>query len=308
MRILVTGAAGFIGSEFIIQLTANENYKITVIDSLTYAGRLENLAEVKHKIKFEKVDIRNRESLEEIFKNSNFDRVVHFAAESHVDNSILSPAKFISTNVLGTHNLLEAAREYSVKKFLYVSTDEVYGSIDSGSFVESDNYNPSSPYSASKAAAEMLVMAYGKTFGINFNISRCSNNYGPRQHREKLIPCFIDLLKNSKPVKLYGTGLNVRDWIYVDDHCEALYRILISGVDKQIYNISTSEELSNLEITEILVKEMGVSRDLIQYVEDRPGHDFRYSISSEKIFVDLGFLPKVTFEEGIKKTLNWYLR
>lgn len=306
MRILVTGGAGFIGSNFVNYLS-DKNHEILILDSLTYAADVNNLTKLDTMhYKLVIGDICDKNILKSVFPQ--IDYVVHFAAESHVDNSILSPDKFISTNVLGTHNLLEAAREYSVKKFLYVSTDEVYGSIDSGSFVESDNYNPSSPYSASKAAAEMLVMAYGKTFGINFNISRCSNNYGPRQHREKLIPCFIDLLKNSKPVKLYGTGLNVRDWIYVDDHCEALYRILISGVDKQIYNISTSEELSNLEITEILVRAMGVSRDLIQYVEDRPGHDFRYSISSEKIFADLGFLPKVTFEEGIKKTLSWYLR
>lgn len=306
MRILVTGGAGFIGSNFVNYLSG-KNHHLIILDSLTYAADVKNLTELDtmHN-KLVIGDICDKNILKSVFPQ--IDYVIHFAAESHVDNSILSPDKFISTNVLGTHNLLEAAREYSVKKFLYVSTDEVYGSIDSGSFVESDNYNPSSPYSASKAAAEMLVMAYGKTFGINFNISRCSNNYGPRQHREKLIPCFIDLLKNSKPVKLYGTGLNVRDWIYVDDHCEALYRILKSGVDKQIYNISSSEELSNLEITEILVKAMGVSRDLIQYVEDRPGHDFRYSISSEKIFADLEFLPKVTFEEGIKKTLSWYLR
>lgn len=306
MRILVTGGAGFIGSNFVNYLSG-KNHDLIILDSLTYAADVKNLTELDAKqYKLVIGDICDKKILKSIFPQIDF--VVHFAAESHVDNSILSPDKFVSTNILGTYNLLEAAREHSVKKFLYVSTDEVYGSIDSGTFVESDNYNPSSPYSASKAAAEMLVMAFGKTFGINFNISRCSNNYGPRQHKEKLIPCFIDLLKNSKPVKLYGTGLNVRDWIYVDDHCEALYRILKNGVDKQIYNISSSEELSNLEITEILVNAMGVSRDLIQYVEDRPGHDFRYSISSEKIFADLGFLPKVTFEEGIKKTLSWYLR
>jgi dTDP-glucose 4,6-dehydratase len=306
MRILVTGGAGFIGSNFVKYLSG-KTHDLLILDSLTYAADVKNLNELDpNHYKLVIGDICDKKILKSIFPQ--IDYVVHFAAESHVDNSILSPDKFISTNVLGTHNLLEAAREHSIKKFLYVSTDEVYGSIDSGTFVESDNYNPSSPYSASKAAAEMLVMAYGKTFGLNFNISRCSNNYGPRQHREKLIPCFIDLLQNSKPVKLYGTGLNIRDWIYVDDHCEALYRILKNGADKQIYNISSSEELSNLEITEILVNAMGVSRDLIQYVKDRPGHDFRYSISSEKIFTDLGFLPKVTFEEGIKKTLSWYLR
>jgi dTDP-glucose 4,6-dehydratase len=306
MRILVTGGAGFIGSNFVNYLSG-KNHELIILDSLTYAANIKNLNGLQAKdYKLVVGDICDKRLLKSIF--SEIDYVVHFAAESHVDNSILAPDKFITTNIVGTHNLLEATREHSIKKFLYVSTDEVYGSIDLGSFVESDNYNPSSPYSASKAAAEMLVLAYGKTFGINFNISRCSNNYGPRQHKEKLIPCFIDLLKNSKPVKLYGTGLNVRDWIYVDDHCEALYTILKNGVDKQIYNISSSQELSNLEITEILVNTMGVSRDLIQYVEDRPGHDFRYSISSEKILAELGFSPKVSFEEGIQKTLNWYLR
>jgi dTDP-glucose 4,6-dehydratase len=280
---------------------------LIILDSLTYAADVKNLSEIDDRLyKLVIGDICDKNILRTIFPHIEY--VVHFAAESHVDNSILFPEKFISTNILGTHNLLEAAREHSIKKFLYVSTDEVYGSIDSGSFIESDNYNPSSPYSASKAAGEMLVMAYGNTFGLNYNISRCSNNYGPRQHKEKLIPCFIDLLKNSKPVRLYGDGLNVRDWIYVDDHCEALFRILQHGLDQQVYNISSSEELSNLEITELLVTAMGVSRDLIQYVEDRPGHDFRYSISSKKIFADLGFSPKVTFEEGIQTTLKWYLR
>jgi len=306
MRILVTGGAGFIGSNFVNYLS-NKNHDLIILDSLTYAADVKNLSEIDDRLyKLVIGDICDKNILRTIFPHIEY--VVHFAAESHVDNSILFPEKFISTNILGTHNLLEAAREYSIKKFLYVSTDEVYGSIDSGSFIESDNYSPSSPYSASKAAGEMLVMAYGKTFGLNYNISRCSNNYGPRQHKEKLIPCFIDLLKNSKPVRLYGDGLNVRDWIYVDDHCEALYRILQNGLNQQVYNVSSSEELSNLEITELLVTAMGVSRDLIQYVEDRPGHDFRYSISSKKIFADLGFSPKVTFEEGIQKTLKWYLR
>jgi len=306
MRILVTGGAGFIGSNFVNYLS-NKNHDLIILDSLTYAADVKNLSEIDDRLyKLVIGDICDKNILRTIFPHIEY--VVHFAAESHVDNSILFPEKFISTNILGTHNLLEAAREYSIKKFLYVSTDEVYGSIDSGSFIESDNYSPSSPYSASKAAGEMLVMAYGKTFGLNYNISRCSNNYGPRQHKEKLIPCFIDLLKNSKPVRLYGDGLNVRDWIYVDDHCEALYRILQNGLNQQVYNVSSSEELSNLEITELLVTAMGVSRDLIQYVEDRPGHDFRYSISSKKIFADLGFSPKVTFEEGIQATLKWYLR
>jgi dTDP-glucose 4,6-dehydratase len=307
MYILVTGGVGFIGSNFIHYLLKLnlDNIKIIVLDNLTYAADLRNLDGLD-KNSYELIigDICDKELISKLFPK--IDYVVHFAAESHVDNSITSPDKFITTNVVGTHVLLDAAIKYDVKKFLYVSTDEIYGSILTGSFNETHNYNPSSPYSASKAAGELLTVAYGTTFNLNYNISRCSNNYGPRQNKEKLIPHFIDLLQNSKPVTIYGNGSNIRDWIYVEDHCEAIYTILISGVNRQIYNISSSEEFSNIEITEKLLKLMGLDKNLIDFVEDRLGHDFRYSISARKIKNDLGFIAKTNFGDGIRKTLDWY--
>lgn len=307
MYILVTGGVGFIGSNFIHYLLKLnlDNIKIIVLDNLTYAADLRNLDGLdKNSYELIVGDICDKELISKLF--SRIDYVVHFAAESHVDNSITSPDKFITTNVIGTHVLLDAAIKYDIKKFLYVSTDEIYGSILTGSFNETHNYNPSSPYSASKAAGELLTVAYGTTFNLNYNISRCSNNYGPRQNKEKLIPHFIDLLQNSKPVTLYGNGSNIRDWIYVEDHCEAIYTILISGVNRQIYNISSSEEFSNIEITEKLLKLMGLDKNLIDFVEDRLGHDFRYSISASKIKNDLGFIAKTNFGDGIRKTLDWY--
>lgn len=307
MYILVTGGVGFIGSNFIHYLLKLnlDNIKIIVLDNLTYAADLRNLDGLD-KNSYELIigDICDKELISKLF--SRIDYVVHFAAESHVDNSITSPDKFITTNVIGTHVLLDAAIKYDIKKFLYVSTDEIYGSILTGSFNETHNYNPSSPYSASKAAGELLTVAYGTTFNLNYNISRCSNNYGPRQNKEKLIPHFIDLLQNSKPVTIYGNGSNIRDWIYVEDHCEAIYTILISGVNRQIYNISSSEEFSNIEITEKLLKLMGLDKNLIDFVDDRLGHDFRYSISASKIKNDLGFIAKTNFGDGIRKTLDWY--
>ena len=309
MNILVTGGAGFIGSNFVHYLVGLrlKNLKIFVLDSLTYASSLANLEGIDNEIVEIIIgDICDKELVEKVLAKVNY--VIHFAAESHVDNSIKSPSKFVSTNVLGTQVLLDAVRKNSIEKFLFVSTDEIYGSIKSGSFVESDNYNPSSPYSASKAAGEMLVLSYGTTYGIKYNISRCSNNYGPRQHHEKLIPHFIELLKKSNPVTLYGDGLNIRDWIYVEDHCVALFKILLTGAAGAVYNVSSSEEFSNLEITKHLLSLMGLSESLINFVEDRPGHDFRYSISNEKIKIDLGFTPKTHFNVGIKKTVDWFMK
>jgi dTDP-glucose 4,6-dehydratase len=307
MRILVTGGVGFIGSNFIHYLVGLDlkNVEIIILDKLTYAADLRNLDGLKEN-SFELVvgDICDKELVSRIFPGTDY--VIHFAAESHVDNSIASPDEFITTNIIGTQILLDSAKMYGIKKFLYISTDEIYGSILEGSFVENDNFNPSSPYSASKAAGELLVISYGTTFGINYNISRCSNNYGPRQNKEKLIPHFIDMLQNLKPVPLYGNGLNIRDWIYVEDHCEAIYRILMSGGSSQIYNVSGSEELSNIEVTEKLLGLMGLDKNMINYVEDRPGHDFRYSISADKIKNELGFIAKTNFNEGIRKTLEWY--
>jgi dTDP-glucose 4,6-dehydratase len=307
MRILVTGGVGFIGSNFIHYLVGLDlkNVEIIILDKLTYAADLRNLDGLEEN-SYELVvgDICDKELVSRIFPGTDY--VIHFAAESHVDNSIASPDEFITTNIIGTQILLDSAKMYGIKKFLYISTDEIYGSILEGSFVENDNFNPSSPYSASKAAGELLVISYGTTFGINYNISRCSNNYGPRQNKEKLIPHFIDMLQNLKPVPLYGNGLNVRDWIYVEDHCEAIYKILMYGENSQIYNVSGSEELSNIEVTEKLLGLMGLDKNMINYVEDRPGHDFRYSISADKIKNDLGFIAKTNFNDGIRKTLEWY--
>jgi dTDP-glucose 4,6-dehydratase len=267
MRILVTGGVGFIGSNFIHYLVGLDlkNVEIIVLDKLTYAADLRNLDGLEEN-SFELVvgDICDKELVSRIFPGTDY--VIHFAAESHVDNSIASPDEFITTNIIGTQILLDSAKMYGIKKFLYISTDEIYGSILEGSFVENDNFNPSSPYSASKAAGELLVISYGTTFGINYNISRCSNNYGPRQNKEKLIPHFIDMLQNLKPVPLYGNGLNIRDWIYVEDHCEAIYKILMSGENSQIYNVSGSEELSNIEVTEKLLGLMGLDKNMINYV------------------------------------------
>lgn len=307
MRILVTGGVGFIGSNFIHYLVGLnlKNIEIVILDKLTYAANLRNLDGLNEN-SYELIigDICDKELVAKIFPGTDY--VVHFAAESHVDNSITSPDKFITTNIIGTQILLDSARKNGVKKFLYISTDEIYGSIVEGSFVETDNFNPSSPYSASKAAGELLVLSYGTTFGLKYNISRCSNNYGPRQNNEKLIPHFIDMLQNLKPVPLYGNGLNVRDWIYVEDHCEAIYKILMTGENRQIYNVSSSEELSNIDVTEKLLKSMGLNKDMIDYVEDRLGHDFRYSISANKIKNDLGFTTKTNFGDGLQKTLEWY--
>jgi len=307
MRILVTGGVGFIGSNFVHYLVGLDlkDVEIIILDKLTYAADLRNLDGLEEN-SYELVvgDICDKELVSRIFPGTDY--VIHFAAESHVDNSIASSDEFITTNIIGTQILLDSAKMYGIKKFLYISTDEIYGSILEGSFAENDNFNPSSPYSASKAAGELLVISYGTTFGINYNISRCSNNYGPRQNKEKLIPHFIDMLQNLKPVSLYGNGLNVRDWIYVEDHCEAIYKILVSGENSQIYNVSGSEELSNIEVTEKLLELMGFDKNMINYVEDRPGHDFRYSISADKIKNDLGFIAKTNFNDGIRKTLEWY--
>lgn len=307
MRILVTGGVGFIGSNFIHYLVGLnlKNVEIIILDKLTYAADLNNLDGLDEN-SYELIvgDICDKELISRIFPGTDY--LIHFAAESHVDNSITSPDKFITTNIIGTQILLDSAKMYGVKKFLYISTDEIYGSILEGSFTETANFNPSSPYSASKAAGELLVISYGTTFDINYNISRCSNNYGPRQNKEKLIPHFIDMLQNLKPVPLYGNGLNVRDWIYVEDHCEAIYKILMSGENSQIYNVSSSVELSNIEVTEKLLELMGLEKHMINYVEDRLGHDFRYSISADKIKNELGFIAKTNFNDGIRKTLEWY--
>lgn len=287
------------------------------VDCLTYAGKLENLSEQASSASnpltgpryfFEKVDIRDLVALEEVFTRHMPTDVIHFAAESHVDNSIKNPKLFTETNVIWTQNLLDLYRKYGLKRFHQISTDEVYGDIpDSGFFLESTPLNPSSPYSASKAAADMLVQAYGRTFKIDYVITRCSNNYGPNQDNEKLIPRFIDLLQNNKSVTVYWDWSNIRDWLFVEDHCDAIREVFTKAQSGGIYNIWWNNEYSNLEITKILLKEMWKDESLIGFVADRPGHDKRYAIDASKIKNELWWEPKVRFDDGIKKTIEFYL-
>jgi dTDP-glucose 4,6-dehydratase len=312
MRILVTGAAGFIGSNFIeLALTTQfpEIEHVIALDKLTYAGKLSNLDKVKSKPNFEfvKGDICDPVLINDL--TPNVDAILNFAAESHVDRSIVSSTEFIHTNVLGTQVLLESARHNNIKKFIQISTDEVYGSIPEGSWDENAPVQPNSPYSASKAAADLLVNAYHATYGLNVNITRCSNNFGPRQDEEKLIPNVIGKIYRGQKVELYGDGLNVRDWIHVHDHCRAIYLVLEKGISGEIYNIGGGVEITNLllvqKILNLTVKK-GKEDNLIEFVEDRLGHDRRYSIDSEKI-QSLGFIPHFDFEAYLDETVSWYL-
>jgi dTDP-glucose 4,6-dehydratase len=310
MKILVTGGAGFIGSNFIKYMLKEYNdYKIINLDKLTYAGNLENLKDVENNpnYTFVKGDIADREVVEKIFSDG-IDYVVNFAAESHVDRSIEDPAIFLKTNILGTQVLLDAAKKYGVKKFLQVSTDEVYGSLgETGYFTEQTPLSPNSPYSASKASADLLVKAYHHTYGIPVNITRCSNNYGPYQFPEKLIPLMIINALHDKELPVYGDGLNVRDWLYVEDHCRAIDLVLHKGRIGEIYNIGGNNERTNIEIVKIILRELNKPETLIKYVKDRPGHDRRYAIDSSKIQQELGWKPIYDFGEGMQKTIKWYL-
>lgn len=309
MKILVTGGAGFIGSCFVRHmLKKHPDYKIVNLDCLTYAGNIENLDDIKnnHNYTFVKANICDKQKVDEIV--SDIDCIVNFAAESHVDRSILNPEIFIETNVLGTLNLLEAAKKHKIKRYLQVSTDEVYGSLGKdGYFYETTPLSPNSPYSASKASADMLVKAYFETYKTPVLITRCSNNYGPYQYPEKLIPFFISKLLKGEKVPLYGDGLNVRDWLYVYDHCSAIDTVLHKGNIGEVYNVGGHNEKSNIEITKIILKEMNKDESSIEYVQDRLGHDRRYAIDNNKITTTLGWEPSVTFEEGIKLTIDWYL-
>jgi dTDP-glucose 4,6-dehydratase len=323
--ILVTGGAGFIGSNFVRHmLTTHPDYKIINVDALTYAGNLENLKDVvdnKNYI-FIKADIRDREKIETIFDNYDIDFVVNFAAESHVDRSIEEPDVFLTTNIIGTQVLLDVAkkhwkvnpddkycREYKPGvKFLQISTDEVYGALGkTGKFVETMPLKPNSPYSASKASADLIVRAYYQTYGMPVNITRCSNNYGPYQFPEKLIPLMINNCLKEKDLPVYGDGMQVRDWLHVNDHCAAIDTVLHKGKEGEIYNIGGNNEKTNIEIVKLIVKTLGKSEKLIKHVKDRPGHDRRYAIDNTKITNQLGWKPKYTFEEGIKETIQWYL-
>lgn len=312
MCLLVTGGAGFIGSNFIhYWLKKYPDDKIINLDLLTYAGDLKNLdgIEKDEHYKFVKGDICDKNLVDSLVKN--IDLIIHFAAESHVDNSIIDSTPFIRTNVLGTQILLDAALKYH-KRFHHISTDEVFGSLgpNEPAFNENTAYNPRSPYSASKAASDHLVRAYWHTHQLPITISNCANNYGPRQHREKLIPLFITNLLANKKVPVYGTGQNIRDWLYVDDHCSAIDVIIQKGKLGETYLISgqgnKAKEISNLELTKKLLELLGKDKNLIHYVADRKGHDFRYAIDDTKLRSELGWQPEVSFDEGLKKTLDWY--
>lgn len=307
--ILVTGGAGFIGNCFIRHMLQKySNYKIINLDALTYAGNLENLYDVKDNPNYEFVngDICDKDLVTQIV--SGVDMIVNFAAETHVDRSITGPEIFIETNIKGTMTLLQAAKEFNIERYLQVSTDEVYGTLgDTGYFTETTPIAPNSPYSASKAGADMLVRAYYETYKVPTLITRCSNNYGPYQYPEKLIPFFISRLLRGEKVPVYGDGLNVRDWLYVYDHCAAIDVVLHKGRVGEVYNIGGHNEKTNLEITHLILDAMNKDESSIEYVQDRLGHDRRYAISNDKITSELGWKPSVTFEEGILLTIDWYL-
>ncbi len=312
-NVLVTGAAGFIGANF-VEYFVNKypEYNIIVLDKLTYAGNKDNLKKVIDKITFIQGDICDFNLVIEIFKKYNINGVIHFAAESHVDNSIKNPFIFTQTNVIGTHTLLEVAKqvwgEGSSNKFVHVSTDEVYGSLkEDGYFTETSPIKPSSPYSASKASSDLIALAYKETFKMNVNVTNCSNNYGPYQHNEKLIPHMIKLALNNQKLTVYGKGLNIRDWLYVEDHCEAIDLVFHKGIAGERYNIGGHNERRNIDIVKLILQRLNKSEDLIEFVEDRKGHDYRYAIDPSKIKNDLGWYPKTKFEDGIVKTIDWYL-
>ncbi|MGE5812517.1 MAG: dTDP-glucose 4,6-dehydratase [Ignavibacteria bacterium] len=311
-NILVTGGAGFIGSNFINYfLSEHEDYFLVNLDKLTYAGNLENLkpSEGKRNYAFIKGDIANSDLVNFIFENYKIKYVINFAAETHVDRSILGSEVFYRTNVIGTNVLLEAARKFEVEKFIQISTDEVYGSLGKeGLFTEETPLSPNSPYSSSKAAADMMVLAFHHTYGLPAVVTRCSNNYGSYQFPEKLIPLMIINSMHDKKLPVYGDGLNVRDWIYVADHNRAVEIVLEFGKVGEVYNIGAGNEMPNIKIVELILQQLGKSKDLIQYVKDRPGHDRRYAIDSTKIQKKLGWNPEYSFEKAIKDTIDWYIK
>ncbi|MBC7086777.1 MAG: dTDP-glucose 4,6-dehydratase [Methanomethylovorans sp.] len=306
MKLLVTGGAGFIGSNFIRMMFAQyPGIEITNLDKLTYAGNPENLKDISDPgYNFVQGDICDSEIVMQAMEE--VDTVVHFAAESHVDRSIKDSSVFVITNVVGTNNLLKCAMDSDINRFIHVSTDEVYGSIREGSFKETDILNPSSPYSSSKAGSDLLAMSYYNTYGLPVIITRCTNNFGPYQYPEKLIPLFITNLMDGKHVPVYGTGLNVRDWIYVEDHCSAIDFIMQHGKSGEIYNISGGNELTNLEITHRILKALGKDESMIRYVEDRKGHDFRYSLDCSKL-QKMGWKPQHDFDTALDATIQWYI-
>ena len=312
MTILVTGGAGFIASNFIFyMLKTHPDYKIVCVDKLTYAGNMSTLEPVLDKIVFEKVDICDRDEIDRVFKEQNPDIVVNFAAESHVDRSIEDPEIFLRTNILGTANLMDASRKYGVQRYHQVSTDEVYGDLPLDrpdlKFTETTPIHTSSPYSSSKAGADLLVGAYHRTYGLPVTISRCSNNYGPYHFPEKLIPLMIANALADKPLPVYGKGENVRDWLYVEDHCSAIDAIIHKGKAGEVYNIGGNNEVQNIDIVKMICKALDKPESLIEFVTDRKGHDLRYAIDSSKIQKELGWSPATKFEDGLQKTIDWYL-
>ena len=314
MIIIVTGGAGFIGSNFIFyMLKAHSDYRIICLDKLTYAGNLSTLKSVidKPNFRFVKLDICDREGVYKLFEEEHPDMVINFAAESHVDRSIEDPSIFLQTNIIGTSVLMDACRKYGISRYHQVSTDEVYGDLPLDRpdlfFTEDTPLHTSSPYSSSKAGADLLVMAYHRTFGLPVTISRCSNNYGPYHFPEKLIPLMIANCLNDKPLPVYGEGLNVRDWLYVEDHCRAIDLIIHKGRIGEVYNVGGHNEMRNIDIVKLICKELGKPDTLITHVTDRKGHDMRYAIDPTKIHNELGWLPETKFEIGIKKTIKWYL-
>ena len=323
-NILVTGGAGFIGSNFIKYVLEKNEYNVINLDLLTYAGNLENLKDISNpdKYTFIKGNICDKDLVQSIFEKYDIDTVVNFAAESHVDRSIENPEIFLQTNVYGTVNLLENAKKYwkidkenkysteykQGVKYLQVSTDEVYGALGkAGMFTEDTNIQPNSPYSASKASADLFVRAYHNTFGLPTNITRCSNNYGPYQFPEKLIPLMINNCIENKSLPVYGYGMQIRDWLHVKDHCTAIFTVLQKGKIGEVYNIGGNNEKANIEIVKLIINALGKSEDLITYVKDRPGHDRRYAIDNSKITNKLGWSPSYTFEQGIKETVQWFI-
>lgn len=313
-NIIVTGGAGFIGGNFMHYMVNKYNEdNIICIDSLTYAGNMETLEPIKDKknFRFYKVDITNRKAVFEVFEKEKPDFCINFAAESHVDRSVENPEIFLKTNILGTQVMMDACRKYGIKRYHQVSTDEVYGDLPLDrpdlQFDETYPIKTSSPYSASKASADLLVMAYRRTFKLPVTISRCSNNYGPYHFPEKLIPLMITRALANGKLPVYGKGLNVRDWLYVEDHCRAIDMIVRKGTEGEVYNIGGHSEMANIDIVKLIIKKLGKDESLIEYVTDRPGHDLRYAMNPNKLEKELGWKPSVTFEEGIDKTIKWYL-
>ncbi len=307
MKLLVTGGAGFIGSNFVRYFMGRHESTVVTLDALTYAGNLANLEPVlkNHRHTFIKGDICDVAAVDAAMAGA--DAVVHFAAESHVDRSIENAGIFLKTNVLGTGVLLEAARRHGIKKFVHVSTDEVYGSVAEGYSSENSNLHPNSPYAASKASSDLLALSYQATFGLPVVVTRCSNNFGPYQFPEKLIPLFITNALEDKPLPIYGDGLYVRDWIYVDDHCSAVEKVLFAGKEGEVYNIGGSKDRTNLSITDLILHKLGKPQSLKRSVQDRLGHDRRYAIDSAKIETELGWRPAFNFDEAMEKTIAWYL-